>query len=143
MWRLTHFFLPLHLIFLSLISRNIERAFLQNNATLLASLCPDSGIIQVALPEPIGFSDILSSGQIKIFFRQIFHLYPTFEFFIESPLPTFLLSDRWFIRARWSFFDKKNLQQQAFRIYFQIKQEKNFQKRDLEWKIIEIRAEKI
>lgn len=143
MWRLTHFFFPLHLIFFSLISRHIEKAFLQNNAALLASLCPYSGLIQVSLPEPIGFSDILASGQIKVFFKQIFHRYPTFEFFIESPLPTFLSSDRWFIRARWSFFDKKNFQQQAFRIYFQIKREKSFQRRNFEWKIIEIRAEKI
>ncbi|MCX7974563.1 MAG: hypothetical protein N3B16_08690 [Candidatus Aminicenantes bacterium] len=143
MCRLVHFFFPFYLIFINLTSRNIEKAFLQSNAALLASLCPTKGVIQVSLPEPINFSDILAPGQIKVFFERIFHRYSTFEFFIESPLSISPDNQRWFIRARWSFFEKKNLQQQAFRIYFQVKRETKIKKRGLEWTIIEIRAEKI
>jgi hypothetical protein len=136
-------FLPLSLTLLTLTSRNIEKAFLQNDAAILAALCQPDSAIQVSLPEPIGFSDVLSPGQVRVFFEQLFARFPTFEFFIESPLPLFLPGDRWFIRARWSFLEKKSLQQYVFRIYFQVKMMEGFPNRGVEWRIIEIRAEKI
>lgn len=143
MIRVVSFFLPLSLTLLTLTSRNIERTFLQNNAASLAALCEPESAIQVSLPEPIGFSDVLSPGQLKVFFEQLFARWPTFEFFIESPLPLFLPGDRWFIRARWSFLEKKSLKQYVFRIYFQVKMTERLRRRGAEWRIIEIRAEKI
>lgn len=143
MTRLINFFFPLSLTLLTLVSRNIEKAFLQNNAATLAAICQPHSAIQVSLPEPIGFSDVLSPKQIRVFFKRLFARYPTFEFFIESPFPLFLPGDRWFIRARWSFLEKESLQQHVFRIYFQVKAPDRIQPRGGEWKIIEIRAEKI
>lgn len=143
MIRLINFFFPLSLTLLTLTSRNIERAFLQNNAATLAAICQPNSAIQVSLPEPISFSDVLTAKQIRVFFERLLARYPTFEFFIESPFPLFLPGDHWFIRARWSFLEKRSLQQHVFRIYFQVKVAKSPQERGGEWKIIEIRAEKI
>lgn len=143
MWRLNLWFFPLSLCLLALTIKDIERAFLQNRADLLSNLCWQEAAIQVSLPDPISFSDILTAAQTRVFFARLFASYPTFEFLVESPLPAHPLGQTWIIRSRWSFLAKKNLSQHVLRVYFLLKMTTQEGKRDVGWKIIEIRAEKI
>ncbi len=144
MWRLINFIFPLSLCFLSLTSKDIERAFLQNNAAALQELLMPQQAIYISLPEPLAISDILLPGQARVYFGRLFTLYPTFEFFIESPLPPFPAQDRLYIQARWSFLDKKNLRQHVFKVHFLVKKtELTGRQKGWPWRIIEIRAEKI
>ncbi len=143
MWRLNFWFFPLSLCLLTLTTRDIERAFLQNKAELLSSLCRQDAAIQVSLPDPISFSDILTAGQTRVFFGRLFASYPTFEFLVESPLPAYPPAPTWVIQSRWSFLAKKNLSQHVLRVYFLLKMTTEEGRRDGGWKIIEIRAEKI
>ncbi len=143
MFRLGPFFLPLSLYLLTLAAHDLERAFLQNNASTLARLFNPAAAIQVSLPEPISFSDILTAKQAQVFFERLFAAYPTLEFFIETNFPFVPPRERWLIRARWSFSDKRQLRQHVVRIHFLVKLVNANQRGKAGWKIIEMRAEKI
>jgi len=142
-FRLGPFFLPLSLYLLTSTAHDLERAFLQNNASILARLFNPGAAIQVFLPEPISFSDILTAKQAQVFFERLLAAYPTLEFFIDTTFPFVPSRERWLIRARWSFTDKRQLRQHVVRIHFLVKLVNPNQRGKAGWKIIEMRAEKI
>jgi len=120
---------------------NIERAFLQNDARMLRSLFPPQSHINISLPEPISFSDQVSSQQAYFLFQKIFSSYTTFEFYSENQ-PTSIEGDSAIIKTRWSIRDKKNQNQYVFNVFFYlIKQPSNVKgETSDDWKITEIRA---
>ena len=129
---------------LSTTTQNIERAFLQNNSKLLFQLFSAQNPINVSLPEPIYFSDQLSSEQAYFVFKNIFSAYATFEFYSERKPPS-SESDSYIYQARWSFRDKKNNDQYLFYVFFFLTEETSGDSRSAEilWKITEIKAKKI
>lgn len=135
--------LPL-LLTLSLLSqttRAIERAFFQNDADSLSSLLSSKGHVNVSLPEPISFSDQLSSEQAFFLFRRIYSTFITFEFYPDSD-PFVFPKDRSFIfKARWSFKNKKNNNQYVLQVFFYLVRELESSKNV--WRIAEIKAEKL
>ena len=122
-------------------ARSIERAFLQNNARILLDLLPVEGRINLSLPEPISFSDQLSDQQTYLLLQKIFTTFTTQEFFSE--LRDAPREDRhYFFKARWSFQDKnKNLY--ALDLFFQLGLVPDASTAASDWKITDIRAEKI
>lgn len=141
---------------LSTTTQDIEKSFLQNNPKMLYKLFSSKSSINISLPEPISFSDQLSNQQAYFLFRKIFSSYLTFEFYSESELPLLPEKEHFIFKARWSFRNKKNNNQYVFHIFFYLTNEKiqetrassqfpleknkNFRN---DWKIIEIKAEKI
>lgn len=136
---------------LSQTTKNIERAFFQDDPTLLYDLLPTRDHINVSLPEPISFSDQLSAEQTYFFFRHIYSVFSTFEFYPESELPVFTEKKHFIFRARWSFRNKKNDNQYVFQVFFYltISHESSGSKISERnepgaiWKITEIKAEKV
>ena len=122
-------------------ARSIERAFLQNNARILLEFLPAGGRINLSLPEPISFSDQLSDQQTYLLLKKIFTTFTTQEFFSElreAPRG----GGRYFFKARWSFQDKnKNLY--ALDVFFQLGLFSDGSEASPDWKITDIRAEKI
>lgn len=129
---------------LSTTTQNIEKAFLQNNSKLLLELFSAQNPINISLPEPIYFSDQLSSQQAYFIFKNIFASYSTFEFYSDRQ-PQSSENDNHIFQARWSFRDKKNNDQYLFYIFFYLVQEKSEEKKSSKtrWKITEIKAKKI
>lgn len=116
----------------------------------------DRSFINIALPEPISFSDQLSNQQAYFLFKRIFSTYLTFEFYSETEQPFAEDQGNYIFKARWSFKNKKNNNQHVFHIFFYLtekvhpeirhRQERPLKKtEDLRrnWKITEIKAEKI
>jgi hypothetical protein len=127
------------LLTLSLFSqstKNIEKAFFQNDPRLLYSLLSTRNHINISLPEPISFSDQLSSEQAFFLFRQIYSTFSTFEFYADSELPVLAKKNTSIFKARWSFKNKKNNNQYVLHVFFYLVNEK-------EWRITEIKAEKL
>lgn len=132
-------------LFLSLFSsvpKNIEKAFLQNNAALLHSLLPVKSAIHISLPEPISFSDQVSDEQAYFLFRRIFRTYTTFEFYPENQKTASLEKSHYIFKARWSFLTK-NRNQHVFKLFFYVRFEPGLSENGDPWKIAEIKAEKI
>lgn len=125
-------------------AQKIERAFLQDNENLLYTLFPRGGFIHISLPEPISFSDQISSEQAYFFFKKIFASYLTLEFFTETELAS--PREKSFIfKARWSFKNKKDNRLYVYRLFF-FMSAKILQKEETQtqtWEITEIKAEKI
>ncbi len=149
---------PLFSIIISLFSvttQGIEKAFLQNSSAQLQTHLSLRIKLSISLPEPISFSDQISSEQAFFFFQDLFSRYATLEFFPEpevfQPPGTSLL----IFKARWSFRDNRNNDQSVFEIFFLLQHEKPpAEARVLRertrgggppalWKITEIKAEKI
>lgn len=124
--------------------QDIEKAFLQNNPKLLFALFSSRSSINISLPEPISFSDQLSSQQAYFLFQRTFSSYTTFEFYLESELPSSPEIRNFIFKARWSFKDKKTDRQHVFHIFFFLKDEgsNKSEKFKSNWKIIEIKAER-
>jgi len=155
----THFNLFLFSILLSLLSpttKNIERAFLQNDARILSHILSSESHINISLPEPLSFSDQLSRQQAYFLFQQIFQTYATFEFYSSTELPLIPEKQNFILKARWSFKNNKNNNQYVFQIFFYLMKEKAVagsfssppspQKTETLqniWKITEIKAEKL
>ena len=130
--------LPL-LLTLSLFSqttRSIERAFFQNDPKILYSLLSKRNHINISLPEPISFSDQLSSEQVLFLFRQIYSTFSTFEFYAASELPVLAKERSFIFKGRWSFKNNKNNNQYVLQVFFYLINE-------TEWRVREIKAEKI
>lgn len=146
-------------LFLSLFSavtQNIERCFLQNNSQDFSHLLSRQNSIPISLPEPISFSDQISSQQAYFLFQRIFRTFKTFEFYPEEAPPRFPEKGVYIYKARWSFIHTKNNNQHVFQIFFYIKSEHFPGKRAGKatvlpesppiinfWKITEIKAEKL
>ena len=130
--------LPLFLT-LSLFSqttKSIERAFFQNDPKLLYALLSTRNQINISLPEPIFFSDQVSSEQTLFLFRQICTTFQTFEFYADSQIPVLAKKNSFIFKSRWSFKNKKNNNQYVLQVFFYLVNEKD-------WKITEIKAEKL
>lgn len=132
----------------------IEMSFLQNNPRMLYEIFSSQSSITISLPEPISFSDQLSHQQAYFLFRKIFSSYLTFEFYSESELPSTVEETYYIFKARWSFKNKKNNNQYVFHIFIYLIKEldplglkllsnRNHDHLHNDWKIIEIKAEKI
>jgi hypothetical protein len=133
-------------------TEDIEMSFLQNNPKRLYQNFSSQSVITISLPEPISFSDQLSHQQSYFLFRKIFSSYLTFEFYPESEPPSTVEEPYYIFKARWSFRNKKNNNQYVFRIFlYLIKEsvhrtplaERSQNHPHENWKIIEIKAEKI
>lgn len=137
--------LLLTLSFLSQTTRSIEKAFFQDDPQLLHSLLTTQGHVHISLPEPISFSDQLSTQQAYFFFRQIYATYSTFEFYADNELPVLAKANSFIFKARWSFKNKKNDNQHVFQVFFRLSREKppNGQNNRLPWRITEIKAESL
>ena len=112
-------------VFLSLISvstQDLERSFLQNNPHLLHAQFSDRVRLNISLPEPISFSDQVSTQQAFFFFQNIFSRYATLEFF---PEPGFYQApgNHFILKARWSFRDNSNNDQFVFQVFFLLQRE--------------------
>jgi len=126
---------------LSTTTQNIEKSFLQENPQILLSLFPQDSHINISLPEPISFSDYISSQQAYFLFRKIFTSYATFEFYSERQ-PYDKLKKTVIVKASWSFRDRRNDTQYVYHIFFYLIYEKSRggSPSAASWKITEIRA---
>jgi hypothetical protein len=135
------------LLILSLLSqttRAIERSFFQDDPAVLHSLLTSRGHVNLSLPEPVSFSDQVSSEQAFFFFRRLYRTYATFEFYADAELPILIHERNMIFKARWSFRNKANNDQYVFQVFFCLAAEPGppGDGRSL-WKITEIRAEKL
>ncbi|MCK4337813.1 MAG: hypothetical protein KAX11_07700, partial [Candidatus Aminicenantes bacterium] len=111
-------------ISLSTTTQNIEKSFLQENPQILLSLFPEHSHINVSIPDPISFSDYVSSQQAFFLFRKIFSSYATFEFYSDRQLYV-QLKKTFIVKASWSFRDRRNDTQYVYHIFFYLTFEKN------------------
>lgn len=141
MGHIIFFVLSFFSIPLSTTTQNIEKSFLQENPQILLSLFPRDSHINISLPEPISFSDYISSQQTYFLFRKIFASYSTFEFYSERQLYN-KLKKTVIVKASWSFRDKRNDTQYVYNIFFYLIYEKSRggSQPEASWKITEIRA---
>jgi hypothetical protein len=135
------------LLILSLISqttRAIERSFFEDRPALLYTLFADRGHVNLSLPEPISFSDQVSSEQAFFIFRRFHRTFSTFEFYADSEFPVLARDDGFIFKARWSFRNKANNDQYVFQVFFYLSMDKGplGDGRSL-WKITDIRAERL
>lgn len=150
------FFLTILTVSLPSVTQNIEKSFLQNKAKGLYELFSERSFINISLPEPISFSDQLSNQQAYFFFQRLFSSYSTFEFYPESQSFPPEAKNKYIFKARWSFKNKKNNNQYVFYLSFYLKREitsasyslpldllKADRQNAKDWKIVEIKAEKI
>jgi len=100
-------------------TNNIEKSFLQNNEKMLFSLFPENGYINISFPDPISFSDQISSQQAYYFFKNIFSSFSTFEFYSELPFKA-ANENSFILKTRWSFRNRKNRHQYVFQVFFYI-----------------------
>jgi hypothetical protein len=130
-------------ISLSTATQNIEKSFLQENPQILLSLFPEHSHINVSIPDPISFSDYISSQQAFFLLRKIFSSYATFEFYSDRQ-PYVKLKKTFIVKASWSFRDRRNDTQYVYHIFFYLTFEKNKNGTfpPASWKIKEIRAVK-
>jgi hypothetical protein len=139
---LLSFVLSIFLSLTSSVTENIERSFLQSDAQLLFSLFSASRPVTISLPEPISFSDQLTSEQAYFFFQKVFRSFTTFAFFPEPGVLRSLENGRFIFQARWSFLNR-NRNQYVFLIFFYIRGRPGAPSLRDFWKITEIRAEKL
>ncbi len=135
------------LLILSLLSqttRAIERSFFEDNPTLLYSLFAPQGHINLSLPEPIAFSDQVSSQQAFFIFRRLHRTFSTFEFYADSGLPILARDNGLIFKARWSFRNKTNNNQYVLQVFFYLSMDSHPPGRGLSlWKITDIRADRL
>lgn len=121
--------------------QRIERAFLQNKASLLLELLPQNGRINLSFPEPILFSDQISDQQTYFFFKNVFTSFTTLEFFPERRIPP-QSGSRYIFKARWSFQNKTN-DQYPLNVFFHLVLTETTPGTEGRWIITDIRAETI
>jgi hypothetical protein len=126
-------------------TRTIERAFFQNDPGALFSLLSKRDHINISLPDPISFSDQVSSEQALFLFRQIHSTYVTLEFYSGSELPVFWEDNGSLFKARWSFKNKKNNNLYVFQVFFYLinEEEAKADGPPDAWRIVEIKAQKL
>jgi hypothetical protein len=116
--------------------KSIERAFFQNDAKLIYALLSPKNQINISLPEPVSFSDQVSPEQAFFLFRQICSTFQTFEFYADTELPVLPKKNSLIFKARWSFKNRKSNNQYVLQVFFYLV-------KDIDWKITEIKAEKL
>lgn len=125
---------------------DVESSFLQNRPDLLLKHLSPSARLSLTLPEPVGFSDQLSSQQSYFFFQDILARFLTQEFYPESGLPPALHASSLIFKARWAFLDRRTGEKHAFRLFLLFRVEPPPPRRAARsnpWVITEIKAEKI
>jgi hypothetical protein len=127
----------------STVPGTIERAFLENDAGLLASLFSREAPFLVSLPEPITFSDIITDEQAFLVFEHIFLSNPTIEFFPDSRRAPVFRRGGFILKGRWSFIDRETKDQHPLQIFIRLRPNTESRSRKPLWLIAEIRAEKI
>jgi hypothetical protein len=135
------------LLILSLLSqttRTIERSFFEDRPELLHSVFTEGGRINISLPEPISFSDQVSSDQAFFVFRRLRRTYATFEFYADSESPILARAQGIIFKARWSFRNTASNDQYVFQVFFHLKPARRppGAGRSL-WQITDIRAERL
>lgn len=123
----------------------IERAFFLDDPDALFPLLSKRHKINISLPEPILFSDLLSAEQAYFLFRRMAATHSTFEFYADPDQPLLLKRKSCLFRARWSFRNKKTFRQETFQVFIYLSLEGDARAGPPEnaWKIVEIRAERI
>jgi len=134
--------LSLFLSFNSSITANIEKAFLQNDPSLLYPLFSTVQPVAISLPAPLSFSDQLTAQQAFFLFQKTFRTYTTFEFFPDMNALRSPEQGRTIFQARWSFLNK-NKTQFVFQIFFFIRSQPGESDPQGGWRITEIKAEKL
>ena len=129
-------------------AKSIEQAFLQNDAELLGRSFPRRGTVLISFPEPISFSDQVSSEQAVLLFRKLFSIYKTTEFFLDPEVSFIPGKPGRIIKARrWSFRNTRTGLAYPIRMYFYVAPdllpERSREADGPAWRILEIRAEKI
>ena len=135
-------------VFLSLLialpsppTREIERAFLENSPEVLKGLLISSGDVPVSLPDPLSCADQLSPDQVYFLFKQVFGVFKTTEFYVDSRVSTLPGKPGGILNARWSFRNQKTGNQFPFRVFFYLRPERR--PSGMMLKIVEIRAERL
>lgn len=131
----------LSLALFSQATRDIERAFFQNNADLLRSVLSSRQGLNISLPEPLSFSDRVSAEQTYFIFRKIFSSHTTFEFFVDRESTPLTGGKSGLFKSRWSFKNNRNNDQYVFLIFFYLME--GTDKQNVAWKIVEIKAQKL
>lgn len=135
------------LLILSLLSqttRVIERSFFEDNPVLLYSLLAPQGYVNLSLPEPIAFSDQVSSQQALFIFRRLHRTFSTFEFYADSDFPILARDNGLIFKARWSFRNKTNNNQYVLQVFFYLSMDRQTPElRGSLWKITDIRADRL
>jgi len=131
----------LSLAFFAQTAKNIERAFFQNDARAFHSLLTSHRHLNISLPEPLSFSDHVSTEQAYFLFRKIFAVYSTFEFYTDSESARPARADNRILKSRWSFKDNRNNNQYVFLVFFYLVDETSDPLGG--WKIAEIKAQKL
>jgi len=119
----------------------IEKAFLQGDPKPLRALMARDGHILMSFPDPISFSDQLSSQQALLMLRKIFADHATFGFYSEGP---FIPPDGncLILKTRWSFRDRRNRNPHVFQVFFHLRRNSRAEGRP-EWRLTEIKAERL
>ena len=122
----------------------IEKSFLQNNEKMLFALFPENGYINISFPDPIPFSDQISSQQAYYLFKNIFSSFSTFEFYSEPPYKA-ANENSFILKTRWSFRNRKNRHQYVFQVFFYITnlEVPSKKPRKHQWQITELKAAEI
>jgi len=134
--------LALALSFFSSLSRDIQNAFLNNDPNGLRTLLEPGSYLQVSLPPPLGFSDLVSDEQAHLLFVRTFAEAKTTGFYPEGGIFRTLSRGRLIFRARWEFLTADGTPG-AFRIFCQVKARPPSRAGKGFWKITGIRADPI
>ena len=138
--------LSLFLTFSPPIAKDIERGFLRNSAKDLYSLFPTTTAVNISLPDPFSFSDELSNEQAYFLIHGIFSFYRTIEFTWESGAAWIPGRPGGILKARWSFRNARNNIPSLYSLFFFISRETDslgVSGREIVWKILEIKAERL
>jgi hypothetical protein len=135
---------------ISITSQDIERAFLLNDARRLEAQFSADIRLTLDLPDPLSFSDQVSSEQAFFIFQGVFRRYVTLEFIPETAFYQAEAGGPIVVKARWSFTDPSNNDRFGLRVFFLLEHygappgvRARPGRPGPAWKIIEIKAEKI
>lgn len=134
--------------------RDIQSAFIRNDANALYRHFASAASLNISLPAPFSFSDQLSSQQAFFLFKQFFSAQRTLEFDPDVRLSSLRGKKGAILKARWSFKNVRDGSRYAFRVFFYIVPESEKSRGSpagppgftgspgkQSWKILEIKAE--
>ncbi len=131
------------LSFYSTIPRMVERAFLENNPAVLASLFSRDTPLLISLPEPMAFSDMVTDEQAYWVFERFFRFFRTTEFFTVSDHPPVFANGCFIIKSRWALIDPSTSAPWVLQVFIYIRPGASAHRKKPLWAITEIKAEKI
>ncbi|MGD0782316.1 MAG: hypothetical protein ABSA30_05600 [Candidatus Aminicenantales bacterium] len=131
------------LSFYSTIPRTVERAFLENNPAVLASLFSKDSPLLISLPEPMAFSDMVTDEQAYWVFERFFRSFRTTEFFSVSDHPPLFANGSFIMKSRWALIDPSTSEPWVLQVFLFIRPGAAPHRKNPLWAITEIKAEKI